>query len=269
MQGNKGVGKGCGGVGNGFSASGFKPEARRVVLDERYFRKLPTFTGLPEKFRGWMFQLRINVGSVDGELSRELQRVLSEGHDDSWDPRADNNLDEYLYEAYKEELYAVLVQNTSDDALGVVRSVVERGYGDDGYKALNDLAHRYDSRTAAALLHAFLAVVNPSPITKISEVVSSVNKWEGCVSQLKARHGEDLGDKLNLAILIAMLPKELGDMVVQNSMLGAARDIDFAKCRDHVLQVVQQKSQMLKPTPMDIDPITGLDANGCDINGVF
>ena len=179
MSGGKSMGKGFGGMsgaadGKGFSASGFKPEARKVVLDERYFRKLPNFTGLPEKFRGWLFQLMVNVGSVDGELSKELKRLLAEGHDDNLDPDQENNLDEYLYEAYKEELFSVLVQNTSDQAQGVVRALVDRGYGENGFKALNDLAHRYDSRTAAALLHAFLAVVNPTPITMVGEVVSSV-----------------------------------------------------------------------------------------------
>ena len=96
-----------------------------------------------------------------------------------------------------------------------MRGVAERGFGEDGFKALNDLQHRFDSRTAASHLHAFLAVVNPPQISKITEVQIALQKWESLVSQLKLRHGEDLGDKLKLAILIGMLPKELSDMVIQ------------------------------------------------------
>ena len=66
-----------------------------------------------------------------------------------------------------------------------------------------------------------------------------------------------------------MLPKELSDMVIQNAMLSGGKDLDYGKCRDHILQVSNQKSQMVKPTPMDIDPVTGLDANGCDAWGFY
>ena len=40
---------------------GFKPEPKRVVLDEKYFRKLPTYDGAPEKFRGWLFKLCVSI----------------------------------------------------------------------------------------------------------------------------------------------------------------------------------------------------------------
>ena len=58
-------------------------------------------------------------------------------------------------------------------------------------------------------------------------------------------------------------------MVIQNAMLNSGKDLDYNRCRDHILQVANQKSQMVKPTPMDIDPVTGLDANGCDAWGVY
>ena len=122
------------------------------------------------------------LGQIDDNLVAEVKGILGKGHDDNWDPKTDNTIDGYTYEVYKSELFGVLVSSTTDDALGVVRGVAERGYGEDGFKALNDLQHRFDSRTAASLLHAFLAVVNPQPITKIPEVQQGLQKWESAVS---------------------------------------------------------------------------------------
>ena len=149
---------------------GYKRETPKIILDERYFRKLSVYDGSPEKFRGWVFQLTSSIGCVDGSLAKEVRELLSRGLDDSWDPKEDNEIDEYLYHQYREELFGVLVQNTSLDAQSIVRGIWDKGFGEDGFKAISDLSHRFDQLTAASLLQAYMEVIKPPQITKLQEI---------------------------------------------------------------------------------------------------
>ena len=67
-------------------------------------------------------------------------------------------------------------------------------------------------------------------------------------------------DRLKIAILIGMMPKEYQDMVFQN---GSAMTEDamknYQKVRDYIVNVATQRLQMARPTPMHIG---GVDRNG-------
>ena len=130
------------------------------------------------------------------------------------------------------------MDHTDGTASAVVEAVVNKGFGEDGFKALADLSQRFDSKTAASRLAAFLDVVNPKPITRVQDVISGVHGWESKVGTLKTSYGEDVGDQMKLAIFIAMLPKEMGDMVMSNSSM--VKEMTFGNARDHVLNTVEQ-----------------------------
>jgi hypothetical protein len=84
------------------------------------------------------------------------------------------------------------------------------------------------------------------------DIVSGIHKWESRVAILNSRYSEEVNGKLKVAILVGMLPKEFQDMVFQASSQKDGDKIDYEATRDHVLNVANQKMQMLKPTPMDI-----------------
>ena len=48
----------------------------RVVLDEKYFRRCDKFEGTPAKFKSWVFDLVIQLGSVHQELGRGVRAML-------------------------------------------------------------------------------------------------------------------------------------------------------------------------------------------------
>ena len=137
----------------------------QIILDERHFRKLKVYDGTFEKYRMWMFHFLVALGRVDGRLAGEIRKLLPRVLDDKWSPTQDAELDQEIYNKYKEELYGVLVDHTDGTASAVVEAVVSKGFGEDGFTALADLSQRFDSKTAASRLAAFLDVVNPKPIT--------------------------------------------------------------------------------------------------------
>ena len=123
----------------------------QVILDERHFRKLKIYDGALEKYRLWTFNFLVALGRIDGKLASEIRKLLPRVSDDHWTPQGDAELDQDVYELYKEELFGVLVDNTDGDALTVVKSVVDKGFGEDGFKAMADLSQRLDSKTVASL----------------------------------------------------------------------------------------------------------------------
>ena len=89
----------------------------------------------------------VAIGQVDKELASELTSLLALGKDDKWDPRVDEGLTvrgEELRDKYGGDLYALLCSLTEGEAKSVVRSIVDKQFGQDGFKAFVDLNHRCD-----------------------------------------------------------------------------------------------------------------------------
>ena len=68
---------------------------------------------------------------------------------------------------------------------------------------------------------------------------------------LRSRFDEEMSDKLKVAIMVGMLPKEYQEMVLQ-SYSGGGRDPTYEGVRDYVVTVAQQKRQLRKPSPMAV-----------------
>ena len=52
----------------------------KVVLEEKFFRRVDKFSGETGKFRTWLFDLEVALGAVDSELQRMLHNFLGVTH---------------------------------------------------------------------------------------------------------------------------------------------------------------------------------------------
>ena len=138
-----------------------------------------------------------------------------------------------------------------------MKGIVDREYGQDGFKALVDLNHRYDQCTSASLLGSFLEVVSPPPVRGLGDVIPSIHRWEAKVAALKSRYGEEVAGNLKHAIFIGMMPKELQDVLWQNASMVREAKSTYESSRDYILNLVNQKLQMMKPVPMDVGGVEG------------
>ena len=149
----------------GGAQGGFYGDHQRVALDEKYFRRIDQFEGDVMKYKGWRFDVLVAIGQIDRKLAEELGLLVKNGLIDKWDPSYDKgltpNTGQKLHDKYKGELFGVLCSLTLGEAKAVVKSILDKGEGQDGFKAFVDLNHRYDLQTAASLLGSFLEVVNP------------------------------------------------------------------------------------------------------------
>ena len=68
----------------------FGDEKVQVHLDEKYFRRVDKVDGDPNKYRGWLFELVVALGQIDGQLQRQVEslvkgNVLGEVSVEHWD----------------------------------------------------------------------------------------------------------------------------------------------------------------------------------------
>ena len=196
----------------------FRDQARKVALDEKYFRRIEKFDGDVNKFRGWMFDLLVALGTIDKDLSRELKSLLTRDlgnvTPERWESLNDLDLNQGIYDKYTSELFGVICSWTSGEAKNLVKGIVDAGYGHDGFKGLLILNRRFDVKTSASLLQSYLEVVSPRPIRNVLDVANCIHHWEAKCAALKSRYDEDLGENLKLAILVGMLPKDFQDVVL-------------------------------------------------------
>ena len=257
--------------------SGENTRKKWVVLDEKYFRRVEMFDGDFGKYRSWLFDVLVAIGGLHKCLAEMLKHMLEmKNLGEDWTPPNDSltvGLWEFwkvdLYEDFAAELFGLLVSLTAREAKGIVKEVYEKGQGHDGFKALMSLNRRYDSKTSASLLSAFMEVVSPGQIKHVKDVISAVRKWESKTASLKMRYGDrggELNPELKKAILVGMLPNEFRDWIMQQMCKDESYSYDTI--RDQVVGVANQKIQMANPTPMDIGQMGGGGGDEPDLDAV-
>ena len=117
----------------------------------------------------------------------------------------------------------------SGEAKGILKGMLDSGMASDGFKALVILRRRFDAITTGILLQAYLEVVAPSGIKNSGEVISGIHKWEAKEALLRSRFEEVMSDKLKLAIVLGMLPKEYQEMVLHAHSGGGREEFDSRK----------------------------------------
>ena len=101
---------------------------------------------------------------------------------------------------------------TGGEAKNVIKGMGETGILE-GFKAMALLSKRFDSRTSASLLQAYLEVVAPTTL-KGNDVIPGINRWETRVQLLRGRHDEELREQEEAtAKILGMSVAELRKLV--------------------------------------------------------
>ena len=107
----------------------------------------------------------------------------------------------------------MLVSLTDGDAKGILKGMLE-GVGEaDGFRAMLMFLRRFNVKTMATLMQAYLEVVNPPAIKGIGDVVGGIHRWEMKCTALHHWYGQELSEEIKTAILVGMLGKDLQELV--------------------------------------------------------
>ena len=136
---------------------------------------------------GWSIFLEdmlVVLGSVDSELeaaANEVTNLKEKGFD--VDDGVKKNLDPEVYAKYTGELYARLMEVTKDDAQKLVRNCGMKELGKSrtrcGFRALRELAERYNPKTYMNHLKMLLGVIKPTEAKAMKDVRAAVDEWGG------------------------------------------------------------------------------------------
>ena len=88
----------------------------RVVLEEKYFRRIDEFTGDSSVYRRWLFDMQVAISQVDPKLANYLRTWIESSKSNrardkkakswAWNPSCGLPWD--IYDKYSAELYTVM-----------------------------------------------------------------------------------------------------------------------------------------------------------------
>ena len=127
-----------------------------------------------EPFQGgpwsdWAFAFKRGVRSQSPDTFKAMQRV--EAMDDAIDESVDVPAQQ---EARSGELYDVLCQYCTGEALGIVKATTDM----QGFAAWQKFHRKYNPRTMARGVRLLGKVVSPPRVKELSDVEAQVNRWE-------------------------------------------------------------------------------------------
>ena len=146
-------------------------------------------------------------------------------------------------------------------ATGEANTVVERCRGRHGLLAWKRLCTTLNPRTLASGVKAVSNVVNPSRITDPKKADLAIEIWEGLSGKLDSEYGKTLSSKMQMAVLYAMLPKDLQEKVLDKCAVSwdKAKEQEaaliFSRVKEEVKNVAKSRRDMIIPKPMDVDTI--------------
>jgi hypothetical protein len=222
-------------------------------LDERFFRRVEKFDGTGKNnWREFSFQFKVAVGMCNPKARMYLEEIQKAGKDVNFDmifSEAVDQEDKNQVEKIGHELYAMLSSLVSGEAMTVIRGVLTG----DGWLAWAKLSARFDPRTPAKALMSMLSVMNPKKVKEVRFLSAAVEDWEVKVKGLGAEHDITIDSKIKSAVLTAMCPEEVQNLIFQ----WMDNKTTYDDLRDKVVALSQNRAGEAKPKPMEVDQVQG------------
>ena len=231
----------------------------RKRMDERHFRRMKNFDGKEADWKEWKFQLRVAVRANSNDVAKVMDWVeVQTGSEIDRQALIEEFNDADYIDQLGRELYDVLCMLLSGEPSLLIQGV--RDF--DGFQAWHKLVRKYSPITPARSLMCMIEAVTPFKVKQLAQLPAAIERWELKVYQLEREHGEKMSGKMKTAVLTAMCPQDIQDVVFQNMEAGT----EFATIRDKVRNLVANRIMSASmPVPMDIGEMEaeeGWDAYG-------
>jgi hypothetical protein len=231
------VGKGGGGGGR-----------RGKRLDTRY-AKVAEFGGGMAEWSDWAFSFKRAIRLMDVECHHIMEKV------EKVNPTV-TDFDERLLNDYVEngdcsaisgELYDLLCTVVKGEALMILKGVDEY----QGFKAWSKLYAKYNPKTTARAIKLLSEICSPGVVKSAHEVDGAVQRWKSKLRLMEKEFDEKLGERMNIAILTAMMPPHIQDHIFQT----VNDSIDFDTMVGKISSWVANRVAMEGGVPMDVGEV--------------
>ena len=217
------------------------------------YKNIAVFSGEQKDWEEFSQKLRsqLAAGSVKTvELMDMAALELAEQsvEDADWALMSDERFDEDKVQEMSAKLYNVLMSVTTGEANAVVRRC--RG---NGFWAWRRLSTTSNPRTLASGVKAISQVLNPGKIANATKADTMIDAWEDKMVKLNLEYGEVVSAKMRVAVLYAMLPKDLQEKVLDKCAVSwdGANEKDaaiiYGKAREELKNVAKSRRDMATP----------------------
>ena len=236
------------------------------------YKNLKLFDGKQHDFEEWNMKFRSIVCAGDRKVGQLMKSVESECTEDELTkgkflqlvPEFDQTDEAFIMET-SATMFNVLLNVTTGEANAVVR----RSNGM-GWLAWKRLMSSLNPRTLASGIKAISAVLTPQKVSSALKADHALDEWEDKLLKLNTEYGQDVTNKVKVAVLYGMMPKDLQEKILdecavnwdQNSE-GQAADL-LTKIKSNVRNVAKARREMTGPRPMEVDRVSAWEEWGGD-----
>ncbi len=228
------------------------------------FKNLKAFDGSTKDFEEWSVKFRSLVNAGDtrtGQLLRAVENECSEDRleknkYDQLKPEFDETDEGFIVQT-SAEMYNLLLNITTGEA----NSVVRRSLGF-GWLAWKRLTSALNPRTLASGIKAISAVLTPPRVTQAAKADQVLDEWEDKLVKLGTEYGQELTAKVKVAVLYAMMPKDLQEKVLDACAVNWDETSEsdagqlYTKIKAQLRSVAKARREMAGPKPMEVDQVT-------------
>jgi hypothetical protein len=211
------------------------------------------FNGNPAEWDDWcfIFKRTLRAQSLRTFKMMEIYELDVIGENGKYDSTF-NELDDDHREtetsksARGGELYDILCQNCTGEALSIVKAVTDM----EGWTAWKTLFKKYNPKTMARGVRLVCEVTNPPRCKDLTEIEGSITKWEEKRRTLTSQFSETLSPVLIVAIFTNMMPTTVQDYIYS---IVDFQGMTYENLKERVRGMVSNKIAMnMGPAPMDI-----------------
>ena len=230
----------------------------KKFMDSKSFVRIPIFSGEDGKWKEWNFNFLVLIRSECGEafeyLKEAEKRAGALSVEDLRELKADVSVvDGEEWEQLSNEIFGQLCLLTSGEANVLVRSAVEQN----GFAAWKKLLDRYDGKSPVRMLKKLPDIIRRPEVKNIKMMPTVLENWEIKVKEWESEYGEVISEKIKVALIIGMAPKEFQDEVYRLD----EKDPKYKDIRDRFIRIGNNRMAQDTPQPMDIG-LVGVGGQG-------
>ena len=225
---------------------------RYKVLDKDFLKDAKGFDGKQEEYNDWCFKWKIGMQTSSKKFLAFVE--AAEMEEDKLDLKEMAGMwtveDGYEVEKWSTELYEVLAKKLEGDALMTLRSVGKMC----GFEVWRLLRRECNPTSPAMALKALVEILVPQKVQNEKDLGRAIDAWSVKAAKVAKDHGDMLNPKLKIAIITAMCPNAMVELIYQDIKANTPYE-DFLK---KVKVMAENKvAVQLAATPMDIGNVHG------------
>ena len=228
--------------------------------DMTKYKNLKVFSGDQKEWEEFQCKLKGQVGAGDPKVLNLIEEIEAgaeaTAEEENWALVGDESHTEEAVEEISKKLHNVLLSLTTKEANAVVRRC--RG---NGLWAWKRLSSTLNPRTLASGIKMISSVLNPNKITHAAKADIMIEEWEDRMKKLQTEYTEEISAKMKVAVLYAMLPKDLQERVLDKCAVNwdSTKESDaentYSKVREEIKNIAKSRRDMVTPKPMEVDQV--------------